>query len=368
MSVYVFLDTQVLMQKQFSMHDKLICDLIAKINSDKVKLVVSPIVIQELKKHVKQCVNKAYAALKKNFVLFAIPELHTIREQDNPEEYLSDRIIGIMQEKLFFNATNIPVSEANTQQVFEDYFAETFPFQGGKKEFPDAFMANSLLNWAKKNNLTIAIISGNSNDWKPICERDEYCDYLKYYSTIPDFLEYLSITSKRCEAEKEKIKSTVEYSFWLNFVAEFKNLDFSISDEHLAWDDYFSNPTVDFSSLKQKSNHINIIDYDSENGTAEVAMDVLCSFKSHIDIDDIDSGIYDSEEKGIIGYWDRLRGTVEAEREFSCTVTVHKEGEEYEIDSLEIDSPRSIELSWGHCSEYYDDDNFIPDPAPNRDE
>lgn len=369
MSLYVFLDTQVLIQKQFSMHDRLICDLMTQIKDQKVKLVISPIVIQELEKHVKQFANKAYAAIKKNSVLFAIPEFYTIREQNDPEKYLSDRIMGMMQEKLLAGAICISVTEADTQQVFDDYFAEIFPFQGGKKEFPDAFMANSLLNWAKKNKHTIAIISGNSNDWKPVCERDEYCDYLKYYSSIPDFLEYISASSGvNVEDEMKKIKSMVQHSFWPNFTAEFEKLDFSISDEHLAWDDYFSRPDVNFASLRLKNSLVSVVDYDPENEFAEVAVDVFCSFQSRIDIDDINSGMYDPEEKEIIVYWERLRGTVEAEREFSCIVTVHKEGEEYKIDSLEIDSPRSIELSWGHCSEYYDDDNFIPDPVSMDDE
>ena len=295
MSLYVFLDTQVLIQKQLSMYDRLICDLMTQVKNQKVKLVISPIVIQELEKHVKQCANKAYAAIKKNSALFAIPEFYTIREQDDPEKYLSDRIMGIMQEKLLAGAISISVTEADTQQVFDDYFAETFPFQGGKKEFPDAFMANSLLNWAKKNKHTIAVISGNSNDWKPVCERDEYCDYLKYYSSIPDFLEYISASSGvNFEGEMKKIKLMVGRSFWPNFIAEFEKLDFSISDEHLAWDDYFSSPDVDFSSLKLKSNHISVVDYDPENKTAEVAVDVFCSFQSRIDIDDVNSGIYDS--------------------------------------------------------------------------
>ena len=140
-----------------------------------------------------------------------------------------------------------------------------------------------------------------------------------------------------------------------------------VDPDKLSWDD-FSEPDVDYKSLNISKMDTDIVDYDNANNTAEISVSGLFSFKSHIDIDDIDCGIYDPEEKGIIGYWDRLRGTVEAKREFSCIVTVHKEGEEYKIDSLEIDSPRSIELSWGHCSEYYDDDNFIPDPVSMDDE
>lgn len=364
MGNYVFLDTQVFESYNFSVKNKYFQKLAEHINSGEISLAISSVVTKEINKHIKSHVKQLTNAIQANKIFYTIPGVENIEPILKNNKVLAAQIWGEIEKNLYQLGEEVALSHSNPEEVFDDYFSARFPFQGGKTEFPDAFVANSLLNWAKNNGHKVAIVSGNTKDWGKICERDEYKNSFAFYETLPALLD--TITSIIAQ-ERTMIKDCVQNSFINEFSKQFNDLVVTIDPDKLSWDD-FSEPDVDYKSLNILKMDIDIIDYDNANNTAEISVSGLFSFKSHIDIDDIDCGIYDPEEKGFIGYWDRLRGTVEAKREFSCIVTVHKEGEEYKIDSLEIDSPRSIELSWGNCSEYYDDDNFIPDPVSMDDE
>ena len=365
MARYVFLDTQVFKSANFSLKNTNIKKLISYVTAGDVTLVTSPIITNEVIKHIKSDVRRLVKAISENKIFYAIPGVEKIAIEFD-HKILFEQIYQEIAKNFFNSAEKVDLSYSIPGDVFKDYFSLTPPFVSGKTEFPDAFVANSLLNWAKQNRKKIAIVSGNTRDWEKLCDREEYKQVFEFYKNLSEFFaSFTSITLY----EKRLIELGVKRDLQQHFLAQFKDCSVTITPELLSWDD-FSEPEVDYSKLyiDNSSISINIIDFDPENRTAEVAIAGSFSFWANVDIDDVNSGMYDSEEKEIIGYWDRLKGIVEAKREFSCIVTVYKEGEEYKIDSLEIDSPKSVELSWGHCFEYYDDDNFIPDPASNSDE
>lgn len=364
MGNYIFLDTQVFESYNFSVENKYFQKLIEHIRLGNITLVTSAIITQEIKKHIKSRVKKLINVIRENKIVYTIPGADKVEFLSKDNSVLATEIWNEINKKIYCFGKDVELSNSNPEEVFNDYFASIPPFQDGKKEFPDAFVANSLLNWAKKNDYSIAIVSGNTKDWEKICECEKCNSVFTFYKTLPAFLDSLtSIITK----EREQIKECVQNSFANEFLSHFRGLPVTIDPEKLSWDD-FSDPDVDYDSLNFPRMDINIVEYDHESNVAEVSVDGVFCFNSHIDIDDIESAIYDSEERETIGYWDRLRGTVKAEREFSCMVTVYKDDDKYKIDSLEIDSPRNIELSWGYCHEYCKNDSFIPDPFSKNDD
>ena len=359
MSNYVFLDTQVFIQNHFSIENKNFSTLIEHLESGDTILVSSKILSLEIKKHIKSEVTSAINNIKKHPILRLIKSPNVTFDsiwQGNREikNNFSDQIFTMLDSKLLSYAECIGLEYASAESVFDDYFEGLSPFLSGKPEFPDAFVANSLLHWAKQKNCKISIVSGNTKDWEAICRREEYKESFVFYKDLSSFL---SSISGILEEEKSCIRRNIIDSFSHVFIEEFKNMDIELDSDLQVWDE-FDYPELEPSSIEIEISEINITSYVSADDEAEADVQGIVRFSSYIDCSDPDSGVYDSEEKEIMFYTERLKGKVEAQRNFSCLITIRKN----EIIACEIDEPRKIELTWGGIDDYSHNDNFIPDP------
>ena len=365
MSNYVFLDTQVIKQYNFSVNNKIIKQLIEYIENEDIKLVISPIIIKEINKHIKIDIREFVKGITKRKILYTISDAIGLDTGKLDVDALSQRLICQLQEKLFDLGECVDLSYSNPNEVFQDYFLSKEPFQNGKTEFPDAFVANSLLKWAQKNGHVIAVVSGNTKDWGKICDREEYRSTFVFYESLSGFLS--TLVNIIDEEEKRAIKKTVQEVFRKEFLSQFENIPITVALDLQPWDDC-EEPEVDFASVKIEKMNIDIMCYDREEESAEIAVDGIFSFNSHVDMDDPETLVYDPEDRECILFSDRLCGIVEARREFSCLLTAQKTSTGYQIDSFEIDYPRNIELSWGNDCEYHENDQFTPDIPPAGEE
>jgi len=369
MSNYVFLDTQVFVQNHFLMNNKNFLTLIEHLDNGDTILIISPILIDEIKKHIKTQINSVIKSIKDYPILKVLKNNNVIsndiwQKSSGFKDELSDEIFRILDSELFSFATTVDLKYASNESVFDDFFKKVAPFLSGKPEFPDAFIASSLLGWAKQKKCKISIVSGNTRDWEAICKRQEYVEKFVFHEDLSGFLS--SITTI-LEEEKNSIETNIKNLFTDVFLDKFRNIDIELDSDLQVWDE-FDCPELDSNSVKIKILKINITSYVSSDDEAEAEVQGIVEFESHIDCPNPDSWVYDSEEKEIMFYSERLTGKVESKRDFSCFIKICKSNDTYEIADFEIDEPRRIELEWGGIDPYSNNDNFIPDPYEHEEE
>ena len=358
MSNYVFIDTEVFIRNKFSLDNQNFATLINHIENENIFLVTSEIVISEIKKHIRSEIQKSIDGI------FSFPILKQLNifkfDLENRKELkniFSNEIFNILERRLFSYAEIVRMDHASIRDVFNDYFNGISPFLGGKPEFPDAFAANSLLNWAKEKGHKIAIVSGNTKDWEKICEREEYSNHFSFYKDLSSFLASLV---EIIESKQEEITAKTRQLFSHEFIREFQNVELEL-DTSLQTFDEDVYPELDPQSIKIEIRKINIISYCQAEDTAELEIQGEVTFTAYVDCPDPASGCYDSEEKEMIFYWERYTGNVEATRDFACSITISKENDDYKIENCKINEPRSIELTWNNYNnDYSPTDTFIP--------
>ena len=183
--LYVTIDTNIFDSTGYDLGDNgTLGHLYSYVQSGKIKIVLSNIVIREAQKHIKE---KAYeiATLSKK-----------LRDEIRSNKLYSDNfVIGIemghlidkvnrnvLAEKAkanldaFIDKLNVEImdsSQVDVEQIFDDYFSYAAPFENNekkRKEFPDAFIAAQIRKRFSNNDL-VAIIS-NDNGFKKACGKN----------------------------------------------------------------------------------------------------------------------------------------------------------------------------------------------------
>ena len=183
--LYVTIDTNIFDSTGYDLGDDgTLGHLYSYVQSGKIKIVLSNIVIREAQKHIKE---KAYeiATLSKK-----------LRDEIRSNKLYSDNfVIGIemghlidkvnrnvLAEKAkanldaFIAKLNVEImdsSQVDVEQIFDDYFSYAAPFENNekkRKEFPDAFIAAQIRKRFSNNDL-VAIIS-NDNGFKKACGKN----------------------------------------------------------------------------------------------------------------------------------------------------------------------------------------------------
>ncbi|OWY31680.1 PIN domain-containing protein [Herbaspirillum aquaticum] len=156
-------------------------------------LVISEVVLKEIKKHLRERLGKVKARLARdmNDALELIggsrEDFYEIKKKIKE---LPDAVtLCEMQTDLFVSEAKAEIIEANPHVKMSDlidlYFNQRPPFQKGnpkKSEFPDAISLSSLEAWAVKNDKKIVVVS-RDGDWKSFCEQSLHLHIIKDLST-----------------------------------------------------------------------------------------------------------------------------------------------------------------------------------------
>ena len=211
--LYVTLDTNIFVANKFDFSKDSTLGLLVKyVASNKIKIVLSNIVIKEVEKHVVAEGNKVCAALRK---------LRTEALQTASQEYLVqvglDVPLQILDKKQYeeksrnawgkFIASLKPeildTSRIDLDSIIADYFNISPPFENSdkkRKEFPDAFIANQIRERFGKEQV-VAIVS-DDNGFKRACGNSE--NHI-FYRTLGELYDAMS----RQEAEYQKIVQNI---------------------------------------------------------------------------------------------------------------------------------------------------------------
>ena len=188
--------------------------LLKQVKDNKVKVVLSDVVLKEAKAHLEKCSKALYSQIRKNRNqlleisnenlintvglenYIEIPDKNTIVESANEKfnKYISD-----------LNAEVLDISMIDINEIIDDYFEIRAPFQNGekkRKEFPDAFIVNQIKQrFPDENSL---IILSNDTGFVNGCRR--YKNY-KVINSLDDLLKQISKQDEQYELAIEALKN-----------------------------------------------------------------------------------------------------------------------------------------------------------------
>ncbi len=336
----IFLDASVFIGQNYNYKSAVFENLERLVKAGKANVFVTDITIQEVRSHIKEDVAKAEQAhgkFRKDAKIYRNIELSPYKElfTDIPVKSTVDELYKQLDDFLNgVDATVLSTTEVSIRAVFDKYFEKKPPFGSGKKksEFPDAFAVEALENWCKENGEKIYVAT-TDNDLKSHCEVSDKLIAINKLSEFISLVEFhdevlapsiIKLIDKNIEGIEEAIsESFCQQGFWID------DQEGEVNDVRV--------------------NRIELGEFlllEIDRNSAVVQVDVEINFSADLTYDDLDTAIYDSEDKVLIPLH-TIDKTVEQEVDFTSTIRLLHEVEEnpdyLEIENVEIDTERG----WG---------------------
>lgn len=159
------------------------------------------------------------------------------------------------------------------------------PFNKGKKkhEFPDAFVIESLIDWVKNDIDGIYVISCDS-DFKNACEKQPKLFYL---DKLEEFIDIVNKHESSYDKNALDVLNTIDSKIEDLIEDAFNNAGFILTDQN-----------GDVVGTSVKSIVIAdkyLVSYRNESAMFEYGVNI--EFEAEVVYDDMDTAVYDSEEK-----------------------------------------------------------------------
>lgn len=165
-SRHIFLDTQVYRALQHDPENQALKVLQEQIDAQRVVLHIADITLLEIKRQISEQVEARLKVLKELEHDFARWRRSAAATAPNPisqpnSQALSDDLFRSLRSFIRFgcSATIHNALSVNPSTVFASYFDRSPPFGGGKKEFPDGFVLESLRAWCEANDERMYIVT-----------------------------------------------------------------------------------------------------------------------------------------------------------------------------------------------------------------
>ncbi len=349
---YIVLDTNIFVKENF-LEGKRIRQLLKFSEEEKIKIVMTKITIGEVKSRFKKFSGKAVQDLNEFKNQF---ESRVLRNNSAGKK-IFERIVNKDIEKEFndeFDAILlkskvlvIDYRELNIETVFEKYFKNEFPFNGGdkKNEFPDAFALDLIEKWCIEKKIKCNVFSSDkdflnfeSEHFEITKDYENYLDEkLKYYLTEE---HRISVLNKLFEQNSKKIDDEIEE--WYRYKLDDDSLYYTV-----VWFDVHD---IEITEVIVKNKSFQIVSIDKESIEIEIEAEV--TFKVELVIDDEDFSHYDNEDKVTYYFETKIE---EIERDVTATLSVlayiiDKDDYEEEFEILEINRDEKLRIE-----EQYDD-------------
>ena len=163
---HVFFDTEVYRRAGFNVSHTAFALLAKEIAAGRIALHITDITLAEIHRQLKEMVIEKAAEAKRlardfnRIAQITGQQNGTVKEIDGPA--LANKAWSGFVEKVMtgMNCHSILALEMPPRVVFERYFARQAPFdESGSKEFPDAFVVESLACYCKSNEITMYVVS-----------------------------------------------------------------------------------------------------------------------------------------------------------------------------------------------------------------
>lgn len=314
----IFLDTQVFYSNNFNFGRTAFKELVGRVETDRVRVVLTSITVREVKRHIHARVKDASKLVDKVRKDLRILESSSVPEVSVRARRLDGDAVTveiICQFDKFLQQSRAVVLDCNDvdpEIVFDKYFNVVLPFEHReekRREFPDAFVVEVLKSFAVEERVPITVISGD----KGLCGAAK-ASGMKTYDSLELFLdsenrewdEKISKHLLDCyDRSVEKIKRDVEH--------DFEQSVFVLTDV---------NGEVENTIIKRitVSDEPLIVRVDESSAILETEVEL--SFTADISYDDPDATVYDKEDDRTYVF-NTIEETIDEEVIFPLELTVY---------------------------------------------
>ena len=334
----VFLDTEVFDGQGLNFTSPNFIRLIRLATAGKVKLFLTTVTREEIKRHLDAHAKKAFRQISdyrraSRVVKKLLPPETTAALAAADVEAIRDDLHKDFTTFIDDTAAEIlSVNDVSPEAVFERYFQQKPPFgdQHKKSEFPDAFACAALQAWCAKTRSRMYVVSGDP-DWRRVCKTDAVLIHLnRLDELLEQFEDSVIVTAIKefLSARKEQVEELIK--------EEAHNLDYFVSDNLI--DGEYDDLEVD---VVVEEFHV----VEAADGQAVVTAFCTLNLRASVTADDPNSMWTDPDTGDVNSVW-HLRGSAEQEIERDVAVSVTydvKRPENVTISKVEFED-KSVEI------------------------
>ena len=340
---YVFVDSSIFIGQNYNYTGPVLESLLRLAKSGQACLLVTDIVVREVRAHIAEDVARARQASSK-----FRKDAHILRNlRGKPYEHMFGEIveedtIAALNSQLddFLAGTNAIILETagvSVKNVFDKYFHREPPFGAGKKksEFPTAFTAEALKAWCIASGEKVYVVSTDS-DLGAVCDGSEY---LLALEKLPEFVNIIpyhdDIIAPRVQ---EKLNNNAEV------IAQ------AIADSFYDVGFWLDDQEGDVDEVRVEDVEIEeflVLKVSSDSATVDIPIRI--KYSALVIYDDMDTAFYDSEEKVLIPIH-RIQTELEKDERFETVLTIRHSVDDNEIFEVEevvftLGSPSGIAIT-----------------------
>lgn len=346
----VFVDTQIYENQSFDFSERGRLELLKKqVKRGVINLLTSAIVVQEVRKHIKDNVEKKVDEINKKYnsrelAIFRNSRYENYFKELDSQELVKealDRFEGYLSDT---KAVSLDINTVAISEVLDDYFSGSKPFgsKNKKSEFPDAFNI-SMVKEYKQGDTPIYVLSGDS-DFQDI-------EGIYVFKTIDELLNIINIEKVIAQQALKYIAEKYEHGFEEDIKEAFFNNEDSIEIDGYEYDrkgieggykyeEFYLKSVTPISYTKPE-----VIDYDSKDQNVIITMQYIVEFIFDCKFFDENNSTWDSENKE---YCYKEYGNIRENhtKEIEVKVSLFYEYDtddsdsypEFTVDSVEIDT------------------------------
>ncbi len=320
----IFIDTSIVRGQAYNFESKAIKLFLSAAGERKLTLLLPDATSREIRKQISARSDVAINALKKAYeqapFLLKSDKWPTMPGFAAAWELFT---IGVRQWEGFtnnFTLIRLPVEDINLREVMGWFDAQRAPFSTRKqKEFPDAFALSSIVAFAKRERVNIAVMSTDSD----FASASSRFPELVYFPSLAAFTEALLSSDKRVGLVKAVFER--DTTFLKTAIGEeFQDLPFRTAHE----------PDVEVKDVQ-----ITEIQLDDVRvvaiGDKEciISFEASVDFSAHVQFDDSSTAVVDSSE-GIFMPLHRFSGTVADKAEITGVAKVNMIEDWSDVDDI----------------------------------
>lgn len=296
MTYYVFLDTNIYEESNFSFENRKFTKLKELIKSKRVVLLYNEVIYGELKTHIesniKEAVREYNAAIKnKNFAPFRSKgrwsEHLTLLDESELIKYQLQEMDNFLKE---CDAIKIPTNNVNVDVILNNYFKKILPFENKKPtEFKDAILIESIQEYFEmvRENEFVEELYVVSRD-KGVRKSFRNDKKILTFDNLNKFINYVMIHTEHLALAVSKQFSKELFDIYIqnNIMSEMNFVKFDVEDCY----DGFEVKDIQYSGCE--IGYIDAIDKDSVEVTLEILAKVCIDYMER----DEKNSYYNEEE------------------------------------------------------------------------
>jgi hypothetical protein len=235
---YAFQDTEVFVRFGFRYTSTPFRALRDLIDTGRLKLVITDVVIREVESRIRKAVHGAVAAhrryLKEEGKVLESSDLDAVKAHViklDSEAIVKDLTEAFHKFLSDCKTTTLGVASVTLSDILDDYFEGRPPFaatENKKSEFPDAISVAALVEWSDDQSVGVFVVSGDKG-FREACDEK---DWLYPHETLQEMLnEVANDEEKRAEfirAQVTKSNAQIEPKV----IAQFEDRYFFLLDEN----------------------------------------------------------------------------------------------------------------------------------------